>query len=106
MTEGGTGDGNALLRLDADAAVTERIALPAELATALGKQGFEGVTVEDGAAGEIVWTALQREASIDADGVVRIGRYDVAADSWSFFGYPLEAVSGRTATGTGSRRSR
>ncbi|QHF21304.1 alkaline phosphatase [Rathayibacter sp. VKM Ac-2762] len=94
VTEGGTGDGNALLRLDADAAVTERIALPAELASALGKQGFEGVTVEDSAAGEIVWTALQREASIDADGVVRIGRYDVAADSWSFFGYPLEAVSG------------
>lgn len=93
VTEGATGPENALLRLDAAGAVTSRIGLPAEVADALGKQGFEGVTIEDGAEGEIVWTALQREASTDASGVVRIGRYDVAAESWSFFGYPLEAVS-------------
>ncbi|MCJ1675247.1 esterase-like activity of phytase family protein [Rathayibacter sp. VKM Ac-2929] len=94
VTEGATGPENALLRLDASAAVLERIALPAELGDALGSQGFEGVTIEAGADGEIVWTALQREASTDADGMVRIGRYDVAAGSWSFFGYPLETPSG------------
>jgi len=94
VTEGETGPENALLRLDASAAVLERIALPAEVADALGSQGFEGVTIETGAEGEIVWTALQREASIDAAGVVRLGRYDVAAGTWSFFGYPLEAPSG------------
>nr|WP_301952453.1 MULTISPECIES: esterase-like activity of phytase family protein [unclassified Rathayibacter] len=94
VTEGATGAENALLRLDASAAVAERIALPAELGDALGSQGFEGVTIEAGPDGEIVWTALQREASIDADGIVRLGRYDVAAGSWSFVGYPLEAPSG------------
>ncbi|QHC57498.1 esterase-like activity of phytase family protein [Rathayibacter sp. VKM Ac-2760] len=94
VTEGATGPENALLRLDPSAAVLERIALPAELGDALGSQGFEGVTIEEGADGEIVWTALQREASIDADGIVRLGRYDVAAGSWSFYGYPLEAASG------------
>lgn len=94
VTEGATGPENALLELDADGAVQQRIALPTEVADALGSQGFEGVTIEQGAEGEIVWTALQREASIDADGIVRIGRYDVADESWSFFGYPLEAASG------------
>ncbi|WP_162239044.1 MULTISPECIES: esterase-like activity of phytase family protein [unclassified Rathayibacter] len=94
VTEGATGPENALLELDADGAVQQSIALPTEVAEALGSQGFEGVTIEQGAEGEIVWTALQREASIDADGIVRIGRYDVAAATWSFFGYPLEAASG------------
>ncbi|SMH42297.1 Esterase-like activity of phytase [Rathayibacter oskolensis] len=94
VTEGATGPENALLELDADGAVQQRITLPAEVADALGSQGFEGVTIESGAEGDIVWTALQREASTDADGVVRLGRYDVAAESWSFFGYPLEPASG------------
>ncbi|MDP9797531.1 hypothetical protein J2S43_006043 [Catenuloplanes nepalensis] len=37
--------------------------------------------------------ALQRELSTDPAGVVRIGRYDVATKSWTWFGYRLETTT-------------
>lgn len=94
VSEGATGAENALLRLDADAAVQKSIALPDDVAAGLGKQGFEGVTAQTVDGHEIVWTALQREVAGDPEGVVRLGRYDVDAGSWSFYGYRLEAASG------------
>jgi hypothetical protein len=56
--------------------------------------GFEGVTVtgseEDG--DETVWAVIQREWADDAPGFVKLARYDVAAERWTFARYPLDAV--------------
>ncbi len=90
--EGETGPENALVRLDEAGAVVERIALPDDIATALGSNGLEGVTaVVDSAGHEQVWVAVQRELSVDPEGVVRLGRYDVAEQTWGWVGYPLDA---------------
>ncbi|NQX26467.1 esterase-like activity of phytase family protein [Microbacteriaceae bacterium VKM Ac-2854] len=94
VNEGATGAENTLIRLDATGAVVETIALPADVAAGLGKQGFEGVTSQTVDGHEVVWTALQRSVTGDPDGVVRLGRYDVTAGTWSFYGYQLEAASG------------
>ena len=68
--------------------------LPAQVAAGLGKQGFKGVAAGTDRHGrEIVWAVLQREVATDPTGVVRIGRYDVTADSWSWFGYQLSSTS-------------
>lgn len=82
--EGATGAGNQLVRLDSAGVTRQVVALPAEVAAGLGKQGFEGVTATTDSRGrEIVWAALQREVAGDPAGVVRLGRYDVAAGTWS-----------------------
>ena len=39
---------------------------------------------------EVLFVAFQREWAGDKKGLVRIGRYDVADASWSFYYYPLE----------------
>ncbi|WP_407940019.1 esterase-like activity of phytase family protein [Micromonospora tarapacensis] len=92
--EGASGPENRLVRLDAAGVTRQVVPLPADVAAGLGKQGFEGVTATTDRRGrEIVWAVLQREAATDPAGVVRIGRYDVAAGSWSWFGYRLERTS-------------
>nr|WP_268980310.1 esterase-like activity of phytase family protein [Streptomyces tendae] len=59
----------------------------------MGKQGFEGVTATTDRRGhEILWAALQREVAGDPAGVVRLGRYDVTAGTWSWYGYRLEST--------------
>ncbi|MFF3561425.1 esterase-like activity of phytase family protein [Streptomyces sp. NPDC002574] len=88
--EGATGDGNKLVRLDRDGVTRQVVALPADVATGLAKQGFEGVTATTDHHGhEVVWATLQREVKGDPAGVVRIGRYDVRAGTWSWFGYRI-----------------
>ncbi|MFC8804736.1 esterase-like activity of phytase family protein [Streptomyces anthocyanicus] len=91
--EGGTGAGNKLVRLDARGVTRQVVPLPADVAAGLGKQGFEGVTATTDRRGhEVVWAALQREAAGDPAGVVRLGRYDVTAGTWSWYGYRLEST--------------
>ncbi|MEN3614012.1 esterase-like activity of phytase family protein [Plantactinospora sp. ZYX-F-223] len=88
--EGATGAGNQLVRLDAAGVTRQVVPVPAEVAAGLAKQGFEGVTASTDRRGrEVVWAALQREVAGDPAGVVRLGRYDVAAGTWSWFGYRL-----------------
>ncbi|MGW5578463.1 esterase-like activity of phytase family protein [Micromonospora chokoriensis] len=88
--EGAKGAENKLVRLDAAGVTRQTVALPAEVAAGLGKQGLEGVTATTDRQGrEIVWVAVQRELSTDPVGVVRLGRYDVTAGTWSWFGYQL-----------------
>ncbi|UWP79056.1 esterase-like activity of phytase family protein [Dactylosporangium fulvum] len=91
--EGTTGNGNKLVRLDARGRTVETMALPAEVAAGLAKQGIEGVSAVTDRDGEHVWVALQRELSTDPAGVVRIGRYDVATRRWTWFGYRLETTT-------------
>ncbi len=92
--EGGTGAGNQLVRLDARGVTRQTVPLPADVAAGLGKQGFEGVTATTDRRGhEIVWAALQREVKGDPAGTVRLGRYDVADGTWSWYGYRLETTA-------------
>lgn len=82
--------GNQLVRLDRHGVTQQVVPLPSDVADGLGAQGFEGVTATTGRDGrEIVWATLQREATGDPDGVVRLGRYDVRAGTWSWYGYRL-----------------
>ncbi|MEU4681037.1 esterase-like activity of phytase family protein [Micromonospora sp. NPDC023737] len=91
--EGATGPENALVRLDAAGVTRQVVPLPADVAAGLGKQGLEGVTATTDRRGrEIVWVAVQRELSTDPAGIVRLGRYDVAAGTWSWFGYQLNST--------------
>ncbi|MGW8571080.1 esterase-like activity of phytase family protein, partial [Streptomyces niveus] len=91
--EGKTGAGNQLVRLDGAGQTRQVVPLPADIAAGLGKQGFEGVTATTDRRGhEIVWTALQREVEGDPAGVVRLGRYDVHAGTWSWYGYRLAST--------------
>ncbi|MFD6530115.1 esterase-like activity of phytase family protein [Streptomyces sp. NPDC060184] len=88
--EGATGAGNQLVRLDRDGTTRQVVPLPADVAAGLTKQGFEGVTATTDRQGhEIVWATLQREVKGDPTGVVRLGRYDVQAGTWSWYGYQL-----------------
>jgi hypothetical protein len=78
------------------------VSLPAALNLQQRSNGFEGVTVT-GTVGvdEVVYVAFQRAWTLagDADGnETRIGRYDVAADAWTFAYYPLDPVE-TTAAG-------
>ncbi|WP_433460106.1 esterase-like activity of phytase family protein [Micromonospora sp. CA-248212] len=92
--EGAKGTENRLVRLDAAGVTRQSVALPAEVAAGLGKQGLEGVTATTDRQGrEIVWVAVQRELSTDPAGIVRLGRYDVTAGTWSWFGYQLESTT-------------
>jgi len=86
--EGAEGAENALVRVAADGAISERIALPADIADALGSQGLEGVAVD----GDTVWVALQRELSTDPAGVARIGKYTGETGEWQWYGYQLETT--------------
>ncbi|MEU8326787.1 esterase-like activity of phytase family protein [Micromonospora sp. NPDC048839] len=92
--EGAKGAENKLVRLDAAGVTRQTVALPAEVAAGLGKQGLEGVTATTDRQGrEVVWVAVQRELSTDPAGIVRLGRYDVNAGTWSWYGYRLGATS-------------
>ncbi|MER5633365.1 esterase-like activity of phytase family protein [Streptomyces nitrosporeus] len=92
--EGRTGAGNQLVRLDRNGVTRQVVPLPSDVAAGLGAQGFEGVTATTDRRGhEIVWTALQRPSSTDPAGVVRLGRYDVRAGTWSWYGYRLSTTA-------------
>jgi hypothetical protein len=85
---------NLLLKTDPAGNVVSEIPLPAGLAPQRNN-GIEGVAVTGEAGAEIVYVAIQRAwlDGIDTNGVnTKIGRYDVAADAWSFVHYPLQPV--------------
>ena len=92
------GDGedraNEIVRADADGTIGEPIGLPDELGAQQTSNGFEGVAVTgtEAAGDEAVWVAIQREWADDAEGLVKLGRYDVAAGEWTFAAYPLDPV--------------
>lgn len=89
-SEGAKGPDNRLVRLDASGAVRQEIALPADIASRLGSQGLEGVTVAGSGTSEQVWVTLQRPLAGDPANVVRLGRYTPATGAWAWFGYPIE----------------
>lgn len=99
-SEGATGADNALLRLDSRGRIRERVTLPAEVSAQVGKWGLEGVTATGTGADEVLHVVLQRplfssvaETKLAEGDVARIGRYQVATGTWSWFTYPLSATS-------------
>lgn len=92
--EGATGAQNKVLRLDATGQVVETVALPADIAAVTGSNGIEGVTAITDTGGEHVFVAMQRSAPAQGTPTLtRIGRYDVADQTWSWYGYTLEERS-------------
>ena len=77
---------HALIHVDGEGEITEEIALPPELLAVEKRFGMEGVTRVDGA----LWIAMQREWGDDADGLVKLVRYDLETQEWSAIHYPLE----------------
>ncbi|MGE9781310.1 esterase-like activity of phytase family protein [Janibacter sp. G368] len=90
--KGGGSEGNRLVHVDAQGAVTEEVDLPVGVAAGLGGQGFEGVTGYGTGDDAVLYAAVQRASSTDPKGVTRIGRYTVATGRWEWFGYELEST--------------
>lgn len=81
---------NLLLRVGADGAITEEIALPEAAAAQATRYGYEGVAVTGAGADETVWIAVQREWKDDPKGFVKLLAYKPAAKSWGYVRYPLD----------------
>lgn len=83
---------NLLVRTGRAGAVKQSVELPPQVAAGMTSSGFEGVAVTGSRADgdETVYVAVQREWADDAPGFVKIGRYDVAGDDWTFASYPLD----------------
>lgn len=92
-SEGKTGPENRLVRLNASGAVIEEIPLPANVTDGLTKYGLEGIAAMSDRGREQVFVALQLPRTGDPANTARIGRYDVASKSWTWFAYPLEQAS-------------
>ena len=80
---------NLLIHVDEMGEVQEEITLSETDAAAISRFGFEGVTTS--ADGDNVYVAVQREFEDDPAGMVRIGEYDVEAETWTYYMYPLDS---------------
>lgn len=81
---------NLILGVTATGMIDQVIQLPSSTNVRQVRFGFEGVTSTGTKDKEILYIAFQREWADDKEGHVRIGRYEVANDTWSFYYYPLE----------------
>lgn len=100
--EGKSGAQNALYRTDANGAIQERVSLPTSVTEHIGKWGLEGVAATGTGKDEVLYVAVQRPlwkdpkakplAALEGNSA-RIGRYQVATKSWTWYSYPLTATS-------------
>lgn len=77
---------NFIFKTDASGVIESVVTLPEDVNANQFRFGFEGVAEYDGK----VYVAFQRAWAGDSN--VRIGAFDVANQSWSFFFYPLNAA--------------
>jgi hypothetical protein len=80
------------VRTDGAGRVLARVTLPASLTAGATTSGFEGVTVTGTRGDETVYAVIQREWADDQRGFVKLARYEVAANRWTFARYPLDTV--------------
>ncbi|HPF13720.1 MAG: esterase-like activity of phytase family protein [Planctomycetes bacterium] len=82
---------NLLVLVEADGTIGRAILPPLAMTQNQLRFGLEGVARR----GSDLYVAFQREWSQagDASGLVRIGRYDLKADQWTFAHYPLDAAT-------------
>ncbi len=81
---------NMLVQVSSDGVIEDIVTLPVSVNQRQHRFGFEGVAVVGDAESETLFVAFQREWVDDPKGLVRIGRYDVSAEKWSFYYYPLD----------------
>ena len=81
---------NYLVHADDSGAITNVVALPAEVEALQVRFGFEGVAAVEENGAEVLYVAFQREWAGDPDDLVRIGRYETATGDWTFAYYPIE----------------
>jgi hypothetical protein len=86
---------NFLIKTDASGVIEQVITLPQALNKVQLRFGLEGVAEYN----DSVYVAFQRVWGDDTD--ARIGVYDVAGDSWSFFFYPLDTPASQNGGWTG-----
>jgi hypothetical protein len=93
-TNVGSSRPNQLVRLDDDGEVLFSVPLPPALVAFAISSGFEGVTATGSTrrGDEAVWAVIQREWNDDDRGFVKLARYDVAQEEWTFASYPLDPV--------------
>ncbi len=97
---------NLLIGVSRWGTVTQVVPLPQSVNARQQRFGLEGVATvmtrrnkhrgigeKHRGEGEYVFVAFQREWAGDPDGQVRIGRYNVAEDSWAFYYYPLDEAT-------------
>lgn len=85
---------NLVLNVDpATGAVLSEVELPADLVDQRRGNGIEGIAVTGSPGAEVVYVAIQRAWPDEGDTDMvntKIGRYEVATDTWGFVHYPLE----------------
>lgn len=79
---------NLALHLDAAGAILDVVLLPQAVIENQLRFGFEGCAVQDGA----LFVVFQREwkKAGDSTGFVRVGRYDLTTQTWSFAHYGID----------------
>src|SRR5699024_7298936 len=92
---------NLLLHVTADGVISAVVGLPAAINDKQRRHGFEGLAVVDTADGQQIYVAFQREWVGDPAGHARIGRYDVASQTWAVAYYPLQHPASTAGVGTG-----
>jgi len=84
---------DVLLQVAPDGRVMRTVNLPASVDALQRRFGFEGVASVGSGDSEVLYVAFQREWVDDPDGLVRIGRYQVASGAWSFYYYRLDPAA-------------
>ncbi len=77
---------HGIVHVDAKGKIKEQIGLPAELAAAETRFGFEGIAK----LGDTLWMAVQREWADDPKGMVKLVAYNTETKDWGAVRYPLE----------------
>lgn len=83
---------NMLVGVAEDGTIDDVVTLPDAVNEIQVRFGFEGVASTGEAGSEILYVAIQREWADGLEGHVRIARYDVAAEEWTFYYYPLDTT--------------
>lgn len=84
---------DVLVQVAPDGRVMRTVNLPASVDALQRRFGFEGVASVGSGDSEVLYVAFQREWVDDPDGLVRIGRYEVASGAWSFYYYRLDPAT-------------
>lgn len=77
---------HGIYHVDAEGAIDQEIALPAELLAHEIRFGAEGIAVQ----GKTLWIAMQREWKDDPKGMTKLLAYDTEEESWGAVHYPLD----------------
>ncbi|MAS34895.1 MAG: alkaline phosphatase [Anaerolineaceae bacterium] len=83
---------NLLVGVAEDGTIDAVVTLPDDVNARQNRWGYEGVASTGEAGSEVLYVVIQREFQDELAGHVRIGRYDVAADEWGFYYYPLDTA--------------